>query len=131
MAAENGTLLRPGRAMADVAAVQDHAGEAAALLKALANEQRLLVMCSLVGGSLSVGELNERIALSQSALSQHLAVLRAARLVTTHRQSQAIYYALAPGPALKIMELLYREFCVRKTPKTASVAAGRRTLRRH
>ena len=97
--------------LAVVAAVRDHAGEAARLLKALGNEQRLLVMCALLTGPLSVGELNERIALSQSALSQHLAVLRAGRLVKTHRQSQAIYYSLAPGPALKIMQVLYSEFC--------------------
>ena len=102
---------RPLPAMAAMAAIQEHATEAAAFLKALANDQRLLMLCCLLEGSLSVGEINERVPLSQSALSQHLAVLRDAGLVTTTRQSQTIYYALAKGPALKIMEVLYTAFC--------------------
>lgn len=109
-----------------VAAVQEHATEAAAFLKALANDQRLLVLCSLLEGPRSVGEINERVPLSQSALSQHLGVLREAGLVSTNRQSQTIYYALAHGPALQIMEILYGAFCAptapgsgTKRPKTA------------
>ncbi|HUX74112.1 MAG TPA: metalloregulator ArsR/SmtB family transcription factor [Steroidobacteraceae bacterium] len=101
----------PGGRLAAMADVRQHAGDAAALLKALANEQRLLVLCSLLDGAKSVGEINERVPLSQSALSQHLAVLRATALVTTRRKSQTIYYALAAGPALEIMEVLYRSFC--------------------
>jgi DNA-binding transcriptional ArsR family regulator len=100
----------PGR----MVAVQEHVGEAAALLKALANDQRLLVLCSLLDGELSVGGLNERVTLSQSALSQHLAVLRTAGLVSTRRESQTIYYSLVPGPAMKIMEVLYEAFCAPK-----------------
>ncbi len=99
------------RAGPSIVAVQEHATEAAALLKALANDQRLLILCSLLGVSLSVGEINERVPLSQSALSQHLAVLRGAGLVTTRRKSQTIYYAVAAGPALRIMEVLYEAFC--------------------
>jgi ArsR family transcriptional regulator, virulence genes transcriptional regulator len=99
------------RLLPAMAAIQDHATEAAAFLKALANDQRLLMLCCLLEGSLSVGEINERVPLSQSALSQHLGVLRDAGLVTTTRQSQTIYYALAKGPALKIMEVLYAAFC--------------------
>jgi DNA-binding transcriptional ArsR family regulator len=91
--------------------MRDHATEAAAFLKALANDQRLLVLCALLEGPLSVGDINERVPLSQSALSQHLSVLRDAGLVTTNRQSQTIYYTLAPGPALQIMEVLYATFC--------------------
>jgi len=95
----------------EMAAVREHATEAAAFLKALANDQRLLVLCSLLGGPLSVGEINERVPLSQSALSQHLGVLRDAGLVVTTRQSQTIYYAIAQGPALRVMEILYTSFC--------------------
>jgi len=109
------------RVMPEMAAVQEHATEAAALLKALANDQRLLVLCALLGKSLSVGEINERVPLSQSALSQHLAVLRSAGLVTTRRQSQTIHYGLADGPALKIMEVRYEAFCA----PGASKARGR------
>jgi DNA-binding transcriptional ArsR family regulator len=110
-----------------MASVQEHAGEAAALLKALANDQRLLVLCSLLDGPLSVGEINERVELSQSALSQHLAVLRSARIVTTRRESQTIYYGLAEGPALKIMEVLYDAFCAPGAPRPK---AARRNSRR-
>ena len=101
----------------ELAAVREHAVEAAGFLKALANDQRLLVLCSLLGGPLSVGEINERVQLSQSALSQHLGVLREAGLVTTDRQSQTIYYALSPGPALQVMEVLYSAFCEPAKPK--------------
>jgi DNA-binding transcriptional ArsR family regulator len=102
---------------AAMSAIQEHAGEAAALLKALANDQRLLVLCSLLDGPLSVGEINECVPLSQSALSQHLGVLRAADLVTTTRKSQTVYYTLAQGPALKIMEVLYAVFCAPSVSK--------------
>ena len=95
----------------DLAEVMEHVDEAAALLKALASDQRLIVMCCLLEGPLSVGEINERIPLSQSALSQHLGVLRAAGVVTTRRESQTIYYTLADGPATEIMATLHASFC--------------------
>jgi DNA-binding transcriptional ArsR family regulator len=94
-----------------IATLQDHAAEAAAFLKALGNDQRLLILCALLDGPLSVGEINKRVPLSQSALSQHLGVLRDAALVTTTRKSQTIYYALTQGPALEIMQVLYAAFC--------------------
>ncbi len=106
---------------ADLAEMARHADDAASLLKALANEQRLLVMCSLVDGPKSVGELNARVDLSQSALSQHLAVLRAAGVVTTRREGQTIWYALADGPATAVMNALHASFCAPKKP-----GAGRR-----
>lgn len=93
--------------------MQPHADEAATLLKALANPQRLLILCNLQQGRLSVGELNERIALSQSALSQHLAVLRESGIVATSREAQTVYYALPAGPATHIIKILYKEFCSR------------------
>lgn len=95
----------------EMAAVKAHAGEAASLLKALGSDQRLLVLCNLLQGPLSVGEINARVRLSQSALSQHLSILREAGIVTTRRESQTIYYALANGPSLSIMEVLYKTFC--------------------
>ena len=91
--------------------VEQHAAGAAGLLKSLANQQRLLILCSLLDGPHSVREINERIELSQSALSQHLAVLRRARVVTTRRESQTIWYEIAPGPANHVMEALYAAFC--------------------
>jgi len=94
-----------------LAQVTQHAPEAAALLKALASEPRLLVLCSLLDGELSVSGINARVPLSQSALSQHLAVLREAGVVATRRESQTIHYSLVPGPAQEIMAALYAAYC--------------------
>jgi DNA-binding transcriptional ArsR family regulator len=93
------------------AEIEAHVGDAAALLRALANEQRLLVLCALTEGPHSVGELHERMTLSQSALSQHLAVLRAAGIVATRREAQTIHYSVAPGPANEVLRALYEGFC--------------------
>jgi len=92
-------------------ALGEHAASAAELLKALANPHRLQVLCVLGEGELSVGELNSRIPLSQSALSQHLAVLRADDLVRTRRESQTIFYRIAAGPALDLIRVLHDHFC--------------------
>ncbi len=93
--------------------MQPHAVKAAALLKALANEQRLMILCHLVAGPLSVGQLNDRVTLSQSALSQHLAVMRSCGIVTTRREAQTVWYALAPGIVVRLLALLHQEFCGR------------------
>ena len=95
----------------DGEAMRLHAADASRVLKALANEKRLLLLCQLVEGECSVGELNARVDLSQSALPQHLAVLRDEGLVTTRREAQTIYYALAPGPAHRIIETLHGIYC--------------------
>lgn len=92
-------------------AMQQNARKAVNLLKGLANENRLMLMCVLCEGELSVGALNERIPLSQSALSQHLAVLREQGLVRTRREGQTIYYSLSDSPALKVIQSLHDEFC--------------------
>lgn len=88
-----------------------HAEDAAALLKALAHPARLLVLCQLVEGESSVGELQPLTGLSMSALSQHLAVLREMDLVATRRDAQTIYYTLADGPAVGVLDALYAAYC--------------------
>lgn len=88
-----------------------HAQSATELLKALANPHRLQILCVLGEGELSVGALNARIPLSQSALSQHLAVLRKDGLVTTRRESQTIFYRVTTGPALDLIRVLHGHFC--------------------
>ncbi len=88
-----------------------HAGSAAGLMRSLANPHRLMVLCTLSAGEMSVGELNRRVPLSQSALSQHLAVLRKEGLVRTRREAQTIYYAVKEGPAMEIVRLLHRTYC--------------------
>lgn len=100
-----------------------HAGEAARMLKGLANERRLMILCMLAEGECSVGEINERIDLSQSALSQHLAVLREENLVCTRRESQTIRYRLADGPAAAIIKLLHDLYC-NNTPHDADTASA-------
>lgn len=82
--------------------------QASALLKAMANDNRLRILCLLDDTELSVTELNKRLALSQSALSQHLAILRREDLVTTRRASQTIYYSLQGERARTIIEALAR-----------------------
>lgn len=94
-----------------LAAMAQHAVEAARLLRALSNPHRLQVLCALVEGELSVGALNRRVPLSQSALSQHLAVLRAEGLVATRRQGQTIYYAVSQGAALHVIRALHEFYC--------------------
>ena len=93
---------------------QAHAGDAARLLKVLANEHRLAVLCTLMSGELSVSGLNARIELSQSALSQHLAVLRNEQLVTTRREAQEVIYSLAEGPVRAIIATLHGIYCAPK-----------------
>jgi ArsR family transcriptional regulator, virulence genes transcriptional regulator len=95
----------------DPAQMAEHAGEAAQLLKALANEYRLMILCALAEGELSVGALNARVPLSQSALSQHLAVLREDGLVATRREAQTIYYQATEGPALEVIRVLHELYC--------------------
>ena len=97
-----------------------HAAEAAQLLKALGNEQRLHILCNLLDGPLSVGELNQRLNLSQSALSQHLALLREMEFVETRREAQTIYYSLPDGPVIRVMALLQDIYC----PRDPGVAGG-------
>ena len=95
----------------DGEAMRLHAADASRVLKALANEKRLLLLCQLVEGECSVGDLNARVDLSQSALSQHLAVLRDEGLVTTRREAQTIYYRLASDNARRLIGLLYDMYC--------------------
>jgi DNA-binding transcriptional ArsR family regulator len=85
--------------------------EAESFLKLLANQKRLMILCVLSEGELSVGELNKRVPLSQSALSQHLAKLRAVGFVATRREAQAIYYRLSDARVEKIIQNLYQVFC--------------------
>lgn len=111
MSAEQAKRYATAASAAAAQQMQARADEASELLKAMANPQRLRVLCLLVEGEKSVGEINAAIDLSQSALSQHLAVLREQSLVVTRRESQAIYYSVADGPAHKIIETLHDIYC--------------------
>jgi ArsR family transcriptional regulator len=87
------------------------AADAAGLLRLLANEKRLLVLCHLVEGEQGVGALADAVGLSPSALSQHLALLRDSGVVATRRESQAIFYRLADPKAAEVLHLLHRLYC--------------------
>jgi ArsR family transcriptional regulator len=87
------------------------ADEAAALMRSLSHGARLRVLCDLVGGEKSAGELVQASGLSQSALSQHLARLRGDGLVATRREAQTIHYRVADPKVLKIVRLLYELYC--------------------
>jgi len=84
----------------------DHSTVAAALLSAMANPKRLMILCSLVKGEIPVGMLATQVGLSQSALSQHLSKLRAQKLVKTRRDAQTIYYSSSSEPVMKILATL-------------------------
>lgn len=91
--------------------IRAHAQAAAALLKALANENRLMILCTLMSGEMSVSDLNAVVPLSQSALSQHLAGLREAGLVTTRKESQTVYYRLNGTEASQVISVLKSIYC--------------------
>lgn len=95
----------------DPALFAESAGRAAALLRLLAHEKRLMVLCQLADGEMSVGAIQQRVGLSQSALSQHLALLRADGIVATRREGQTIHYRIANHSALKVIETLAELFC--------------------
>lgn len=103
----------------DLVAMTAHAEDAAKLLRALSNARRLMILCVLNEGELSVSELNDRVPLSQSALSQHLAVLRRDGLVDTRRASQTIYYRLRSGPVLRVLQALQDAYCAAPEPTTS------------
>ncbi|WP_083253755.1 helix-turn-helix transcriptional regulator [Pandoraea sp. ISTKB] len=95
----------------DVARLRTAAQGATALLRALANEDRLLILCQLTQGERSVGELEAQLDIRQPTLSQQLAVLRSEALVTTRRDGKRIYYAVADGAVLAVLACLYDQFC--------------------
>jgi DNA-binding transcriptional ArsR family regulator len=97
---------------ADIAEFERKAGEAAQLLKLLANENRLLILCRLVlARELSVNDLVDAVGISQSALSQHLAKMREEGLLATRREAQTVYYRIADPNAERLLALLKGIYC--------------------
>ena len=88
------------------------AGEVADLLKTLSHPARLMIVCSLVEGEYSVGELEEKIDVHQPHLSQHLTVLRSSGIVETRREGKQIFYRLTEDKAAQLVASLYTIFCV-------------------
>lgn len=102
-----------------------HAADAVGLLKALASEPRLLVLCYLAeAGEMSVGDLAGHVGLSQSALSQHLARLREEGLVATRKEAQAVFYRVCDPKAEQLLALLHDLFCPELGREVASETEG-------
>jgi len=97
----------------DLKAMRRNAGAAAAMMAAISHEARLRVLCDLVGGERTAGELVERSGLSQSALSQHLSRLREEGLVATRREGVSIFYRISNPDAARILGVLHEIYCKR------------------
>lgn len=102
--------------LTDMLSNRASAAQACALLKALANEDRLLILCQLAQGEKNVGELEQSLGIRQPTLSQQLTVLREEKLVNTERKGKYIYYCLASQAALHIMQTLYDLYCTDHSP---------------
>lgn len=101
----------------DIRALKEKSAQASRLLKSLANDKRLLILCHLSEGEKSVGQLERLVDLSQSALSQHLARLRRDNLVKTRRDAQTIYYSIASAEADAVLRTLYEIYCADNAPE--------------
>ena len=99
----------------DVQAMQLAAVRASRLLKALANPDRLLLLCQLTQGEHCVSEMEELVGVLQPTLSQQLGVLRQEGLVSTRREGKQIFYSIASIDALAVMQVLYERFCAPPT----------------
>jgi ArsR family transcriptional regulator len=102
------------------------AAGAARLLKALANEDRLLILCNLADGEKNVTELQEILGLRQPTLSQQLSRLRYEGLVEFRRDGKSIHYRLASDEAAKVIEVLYEIYCAPVSKKAAPAKSNRR-----
>lgn len=94
--------------------LREHAGEACALLKALVNEDRLMLLCQIASGRQNVGELEAATGIRQPTLSQQLAVLRQEGLVDTEKEGKFVYYRLASDDVVRIMRTLWDIYCAPK-----------------
>jgi DNA-binding transcriptional ArsR family regulator len=91
--------------------MQANADAASELLKALANRHRLLILCQLIEGESSVGDLAQFLGIRDSTVSQHLALLRRDGLIAARREGQTIWYSISSAPARALLEALYRVYC--------------------
>lgn len=106
----------------DMDLMQERAGQASRLLSAMANDKRLMILCQLVEGERSVGELSDLLDTRQTTVSQHLAMLKRDGFVAARRDGQTKFYSLMGGEARSILETLYSLYCA----PTGKKARGRR-----
>lgn len=96
--------------------MQASAEQAAGLMRILGNEKRLMILCHLVDGERSVNDLVDLVGARQTAVSQQLAIMRREGLVSSRREGQTIFYALANNAVQQVLEVLYRLYCLPETP---------------
>jgi DNA-binding transcriptional ArsR family regulator len=106
--------LRSLESTTELDGMVENAREASEFLKALAQESRLLILCTLAGGEKSVGELEQFLSQRQSTVSQQLARLRLEGLVTTRRDGKTIFYSLASDKVRTILDAVYKVFCTHR-----------------
>ena len=95
----------------EIEKMEANADQATRLLTAMANSKRLLILCNLLEGEMNVGDLEARVGLAQSPLSQHLSKLRAWNFVKTRREGQQVYYSIASDEVRKVLTTLYDIYC--------------------
>jgi ArsR family transcriptional regulator, virulence genes transcriptional regulator len=105
-----------GRKM-DILELQDNATRACDMLKVMANQARLMILCHLLDGEKNVQQLQGFVGLSQSALSQQLAILRGQSLVKTRREAQSVFYSLSSPEAETLIATLYHLYCAKDLPQ--------------
>src|SRR6516225_1913429 len=103
----------------EAAVMERAADQASDLLKSLSNRHRLLIICQLIDGERSVGELAQFLNLRDSTVSQHLALLRKDGLVAARRDGQTIFYSIASDPAREVLKTLYQIFCAPQKATTS------------
>ncbi len=104
-------LLRPDMPQEEMDAIARSAGDAAAFLKAISHEGRLMILCHLSAGEKSVTELEDLLSARQAAVSQQLARLRHDGLITSRREGKAIYYRLTDARTSRILHVIHELFC--------------------
>ena len=100
-----------------LAELHDMASHACELLKAMSNKWRLMILCQLSEGEKTVGELQSLLGVGQSAVSQHLAILRREKIVVSRKDAQSIIYSLSGDEAIKVMATLHEVFCANAKPQ--------------
>jgi DNA-binding transcriptional ArsR family regulator len=113
------TVINPPRRAVDLARLQKASRRATSVLQALANENRLLLLCEISRAESCVADLEARLAIRQPTLSQQLGILREEGLVATRREGRRIYYRVADAAVLAILDTLYDQFCAPRARKSA------------
>jgi len=109
----------------NVEQMREAAGQATAMLRVLANEDRLLLLCQLTQGEVCVSELEELLGIRQPTLSQQLGILRSEEIVSTRREGKKIFYQVSDSRAVSVLATLYGLYCPAPAPAPAPAPKSR------